>query len=797
MSPTFFNKIKLFKGAEIQPRKIPVETAEAEKKLGPLERLIKSPWTFLVLIVVALAVLLSYVPSRNLATIALGEIAPADVVAPFDMTIEDAEATNRMKADAANAVLPVYAYDRNVYANTEEKVSRLFVMGRAWLQKNPAGQNPADLRTSFQDMLGIDLDPQDLTGLIRLKFPKDIEETLTALLAKVFNQGIILSKNLFIHGEQSLGLSLLTLQDGERVVKVSEILDLKEAEDRFAAELAKIELPQRSKALITNLAQIFLTSNVTYDRIETEKRKSQARARIPTVSTTIKKGRVIVRKGDEAGAESVKIIDLYNQRLQRRSSWLPDFAGTLLLYAILFLALWRYLSSIQRKDQADKNFRMSGVILFFSLVVYKISLVLAGMISASVGTGPFGQVETYHYAIPFQVGTLVFAFLVSEQLGVAYAIVNSLTAGYFLGGDYYIMAFCFLGGLAAIYGVKYFRKSQRAATLRSGIVFLPPVHAAVILIIHLVTKRAALGPFAAEVFMGLLGGVVSGALAFLFLPVVETAFGFITASKLLELTNSDLPVFRQMSQEAPGSYHHSLVVATLAEKGAEELGLDAQLAKAGALYHDIGKTKMPEYFIENRDREFDRHKDLTPAMSTLVIINHVKEGGEIAKKLKLPRALREIIEQHHGNSLVRYFYNKAKQTYDPEQQKVGEESYRYPGPPPLTKEAALVMLADSVEAASRSLRAPTKDNLKRVITDIFNAHLQDGQLDECDFSLRELRTLASAFLTVLYAIYHPRIEYPGFEFEAKRARKPAPQPKKDNDRDHQPPEKTPGPDKGV
>jgi membrane-associated HD superfamily phosphohydrolase len=206
---------------------------------------------------------------------------------------------------------------------------------------------------------------------------------------------------------------------------------------------------------------------------------------------------------------------------------------------------------------------------------------------------------------------------------------------------------------------------------------------------------------------------------------------------------------------------------------------------------------MPEYFIENRDREFDRHKDLTPAMSTLVIINHVKEGAEIAKKLKLPRALREIIEQHHGNSLVRYFYNKAKQTYDPEQQKVGEESYRYPGPPPLSKEAALVMLADSVEAASRSLRAPTKDNLKRVITDIFNAYLQDGQLDECDFSLRELRTLASAFLTVLYAIYHPRIEYPGFEFEARKARKPAPQPKKDNDRNHQPPEKAPGSDEGV
>ena len=272
-----------------------------------------------------------------------------------------------------------------------------------------------------------------------------------------------------------------------------------------------------------------------------------------------------------------------------------------------------------------------------------------------------------------------------------------------------------------------------------------------------------------------------------------------TGSKLLELTNSDLPIFRQLSEEAPGSYHHSLIVASLAEKAAEELGLDTQLAKAGALYHDIGKTKMPEYFIENRTREFDLHKDLTPSMSTLVIKNHVKEGVELARKLKLPRALREMIEQHHGNSLVRYFYAKAKQTYDPEQQTVGEESFRYPGPPPQSKEAGLVMLADSVEAASRSLKSPTKDSLKRVITDIINGTLHDGQLDACDFSLRELRIVAAAFLTILYAIYHPRVEYPGFSFNGRPTtrKKPPADDKKENDHDPQPPEKTPGPDQGV
>jgi len=797
MSLISLDKIKLFKGTEIHPGKAPVPPAEEKKELSPLRKLLTSRWTFLVLTVTVVSLLLSYVPRRGLTSLTLGAISPSDVVAPFDLTFQDLEATNRLKSDAENAVIPVYTFDPNVFANTEEKIHRLFVMGWAWIQKNPAGEKAEELRNSYLDLLGIDLDAQDVATLARLRFPKEVEDTLVGIAAKIFSQGIILSKNLFIHGEQDRGMNLLVMQDGEKTVKAAEILDLKESEERFADELAKIEIPQKTKVLLTSLAQIFLTPNVTYNKIETENRKSQARARVATVTTTIKKGRVIIRKGDEAGAEGVRILDLYNQRLQRKSSWLPDLAASFLLFGLLLMALWRYLAIAHRKDLAEKSFRMTGLFLVASLALYKVSLLLATMISGSISSNSFSRVETYYYAIPFQVGALIFAYLMSDQLGLSFAILNSLAAAYLLSANFYLLLFCLAGGMAAVYGVRFFRKSQRAATLRAGFLLVPPANAAVILIVHLIEKRSGLGPFSAEVFMGLMGGVMSGALAFLLLPAVEAAFGFITASKLLELTNSDLPVFRQMSQEAPGSYHHSLVVATLAEKAAEDLGLDAQLAKAGALYHDIGKTKMPEYFIENRTREFDLHKDLTPAMSTLVIINHVKEGAEIAKKLKLPRALREIVEQHHGNSLVRFFYNKAKQTYDPDQQKIGEESYRYPGPPPRTKEAALVMLADSVEAASRSLRSPTKDNLRRVITDIFNTYLQDGQLDDCDFSLRDLRAVASSFITILFAIYHPRVEYPGFEFEVKKVRRPARPKKKDNDRNSQPPEKAPGPDQGV
>lgn len=522
---------------------------------------------------------------------------------------------------------------------------------------------------------------------------------------------------------------------------------------------------------------------------------------VETVFYTIKKGKVIVRKGDEVTAESIKQVRLINIKLKQRPSWFTNFSGTFLLFAILFITLWYYLKSILSSEYALKKFVMMGATLVLSLVVYRLSLFLAGGFSSHADVSYFAVNETYQFAFPFQVGVLLFAFLTSDHLALIYAILNSLMAGYVLGPNYYPLIFSLIGGIAAIYGVKVYQRHRRTSTLRAGLFFVAPTNVIVIITIHLIKEKlGGLGQLSVDVLMGLLGGALSAALAFILLPIFETVFRFVTSTKLLELTNSDLPVFRQMAIEAPGSYHHSLIVATLAEKAAEEIKADAMLVKAGALYHDVGKVKMPEYFIENRSGNFDLHKDLTPSLSTLVIINHVKEGLEIARKLKLPAQLRDIIEQHHGNSLVRYFYQKAKEKCDPEMQKIGEEDYRYPGPRPRSREAGLVMLADSVEAASRSLKSPAKDSLKRLITEIFNSYLQDGQLDDCDFSLRELRSAAASFFSILYAVYHPRVEYPGFDFEMKREKKAA-NARKNNDRDHQQaahapaqPEKDPKPD---
>jgi putative nucleotidyltransferase with HDIG domain len=799
MPTSFFDKIKLFKGTEIQPGRPPAEAPEEETPLSLGQKALKSIWPFIVLTSVIVAIFLTRLPSRSLSGLSQGAIAPADIVAPFDLVIEDRQATERKRDEAVAAVLPIYTYDPNVFANTEEKIRLIFAQGREWVAKYPANHHAGELRTAILDKLGIDLEVADVDGLLRLKFPAELEEVVVGLSAKIFSQGIIVSKNLFIHGEPERGLTLRDMKGLGRTIRVGDLLDIAESERRFADDLQQIEIAAKSRPLLTSLGQIFLTANVTYDKIETERRKALAHDAIGLVTFTVKKDRVIVRKGDEVTSEALTILDQYNKRIRQKSSWLPNVAGIFLLYLFLFATLWSYLGRAYKPPQADRQFRMAVAALVGSLVLYKVFLVLATTVSRSLTIPPLSQVEIFYYAFPFQAGTLIFAFLLPDPMTLLYVILNSLTAGMLFGGDFGLTIFCFVGGLAAVYGVKLYRKRYRAATLRAGFIILPAANALFILAFHLILRSADFRPYPAEVAMGLIGGAASAVLAFLLLPLVEQAFGFVTGTKLMELTNSDLPIFRQLSEEAPGSYHHSLIVASLAEKAAEELGLDTQLAKAGALYHDIGKTKMPEYYIENRSREFDLHKDLTPSMSTLVIKNHVKEGVELARKLKLPRPLREIIEQHHGNSLVRYFYAKAKQTYDPEQQTIGEESFRYPGPAPQSKEAGLVMLADAIEAASRSLKAPTKDNLKRVITDIINGTLQDGQLDACDFSLRELRSVAAAFLTILYAIYHPRVEYPGFSFEGK----PTPRKRaqgnnhKNNDRHTQPPEKEPGPDQGV
>jgi len=691
MNPISFKNLKFFKKSEPQTikQKNSTSPSKTEIKLTYWQKLAQSPIVFLFIFVAILAAFISYVPSKSLPLPQEGEIARSDIIAPADLTVEDEETTENRRKEAADAILPVYTQDANVFSDTEGNIREFFNSGREWLKEPVTVTRRDEFQKDIQEKYDFEIPSKDLRLLIKNKFSAVTEESLISLLGKIYAQGIILSKNLFIYGEQERGFNFLTGPDTEKTLKIEEIIDTKEGKEILAEEI--------------------------------------------------------------------------------KPGWLTNFSGTFLLYALLFLALWYYINSITKFRRALKIFIMMGATLIISVLLYKLSIFLAGIFSASTNIFLFTYTESYWYAFLFQFGVLLIAFLAGNQLALIYTVLNSLLVGYLFQENFYLMIFCLIGGLAAIYGIKYYGRHKRTSAFRAGIFLVAPINIIVILIIHLI--REIMGPIdlvASELFMGILGGILSGSLAFLLLPIFENVFEFLTQTKLLELMNTDLPIFKQMAAEAPGSYQHSLTVASLAERAAEEIKVDPMLVKAGALYHDIGKIKRPEYFIENRIENPDVHRDLKPSMSTLVIINHVKEGVELAKKLKLPEKIIEIIAQHHGRSLMRFFFQKAKEKYDPEMQKIGEESYRYAGPIPESKEAALIMLSDSVEAAARSLKTPSLPSLRKLITEIFNNYIQDGQLDDCYFSFKELQAVASIFLSTLYSIYHPRVEYPGFDFEIKK-----------------------------
>ena len=782
-----FRRLKLFKGPSTRQKNGGQEPPAEREKRNFWRRLIQNPFFYLIVFVFVLSYFLSYVPPRSLPKLKEGEIASTDLISPLDLNIEDTETTAKRRNEAEEAVLPVYTLDENSFLSTEESIRQLFEFGRDWLKSASAPARTAELQKAVAEKFDIEIPVQELDSLVKSNFSPEVQETLISLIGKVSSQGIIISKNLFIRKEPERGLTLMRGPASERPIPVDGILDLIEGRERFASDVEKLEISSRNKRLLLGLAEVLLRPNVSFNKAETESRKERARARVETVFYRLKKGKVIVRKGDEATAENLKWISIINQNLREARDWLVHLAGTFLLFALFFLTLWYYLKSLLKFRAALNIYLMMGVSLILGLLVYKLFSFLATLFSQFARLPILTEVEVYRFAFPYQFGVIIFAFLTTNTVTLIFAILNSLLVGYMFQGHFQFMLFSFIGGLAAVYGIRYYQKQKRTSALRTGLFVVAPINVFLIITLELIQEKiGGPGAIAAEAIMGLLGGALSAAFAFVLLPVFENVFGFVTQTKLLDLTNSDLPVFRQMAMEAPGSYHHSLVVSTLAEKAAEELGLDTMLVKAGALYHDIGKVKRPEYFLENISRNSDLHKDMTPSLSSLVIINHVKEGAEAAKKLKLPKKIKEIIEQHHGSSLVRYFFHKAKEVYDPEMQKIEEENYRYPGPPPQGKEAALIMLADSVEAASRSIKSPSRENLKRLIIEIFENYLQDGQLDDCDFSLRELRAIAESFHTTLFAIYHPRIQYPGFDFEMKKKKRPT-NGKKANDRGPEPP----------
>jgi len=432
--------------------------------------------------------------------------------------------------------------------------------------------------------------------------------------------------------------------------------------------------------------------------------------------------------------------------------------GMFLLVAFLSAVLYTYVRILQPREVARaRSFLLLGTILLTVLIVTRLGLVVASSLHQ---TFPHISFSSMRAALPVPLGGVLITVLFNARLAFAGSLCLTILTGLMLDAPIKYFMFTFVGSLVGIFALA--RRQDRTAFFRAGgAIGLANVYT----LIAFALLQPSAWPLIPDIVGGVANGLIVAILATGLLPLLEQPFGRTTAFTLLELSNLNEPMLKYLILTAPGTYHHSTMVGTLAEAAAEAIHANALLCRVGAYYHDIGKTRHPIYFIENNTDASDRHQKLAPSLSRAIVMSHVKEGIEMAREYGLPDVLVDMIPQHHGTRLVSFFYQRAKEATDPELQAVKEEDYRYPGPKPQTREAAILMLADAVEAATRTLTDPTPARIRGAVQKIINGIFVDGQLDECDLTLRDLHIIANNFVRILTGIFHHRIEYPGANLE--------------------------------
>ncbi|MDQ3907655.1 MAG: HDIG domain-containing protein [Acidobacteriota bacterium] len=500
-------------------------------------------------------------------------------------------------------------------------------------------------------------------------------------------------------------------------------------------------------------------------QIEDVEATQAARARNPDASpvmTLLKRNQIVARVGEPVTPKMMNEIEAI-RRYGSHSRLPQHFVGLFFLVAALYWGAWKFiehraLTSTGLTLSRGRAFTLVATVVVVEAALMRFGVLVAEGVSAFRGA-PWNDAMIWSLAIPFASATLLVAILMDVQLALTTGLITTLFAGLLAPNNNVLVAFySMVSSSAAIYGTGRYRERQ-SVTL-SGL-FVAAVNAfAAIAVVLAAQKPLTLGNVLLAMACGIVGGLLTLFFAAGGLPIYESVFGILTDVKLLELSNADLPVLGQMALRAPGTNQHSHAVGQLAEESARAIGANPLLARIGALYHDIGKLAAPHMFVENQAGD-NPHDRLRPTNSARIVISHVTYGMKLAKEIGLPQKIVDFIPQHHGTRTLHFFLRKAQaQAIHGDQ--IDEAEFRYPGPKPQFKEAAIMMLADSCEAAARSLARPDPDNIRTIVNKIFEAIVSDGQLDECNLTLRELTAIRETITTSLVAIYHARIDYPGF-----------------------------------
>ncbi len=732
--------------------------------------------------VVLIFLFTSHFRFKPIPELEIGSVLTKDIKAPFDFQVVDEIATKAKREEAKAKVFPTFDWDTAKGEKFQDQLSLIFKKGRGIIQdmndlKSNTSLSNAEkiaeekkLKRAIEELLS-----QDVTRFAARQFEKEgfspaLEEFLRSVLKTVGSKKIISDEeNLSIYPS-------IKIRDIHKIGKEWEIKSPSSGEiislstsRRFLRELIdeNRSLSPSTKAASEELLRSILKPNLTFNSQETSLRRESAALDVPPLVVYLKKGSIVAKQG--------KVVDEnLRQRLKNLNEASKNKVNFLKLLAIMFISLvlllcaFMYFKTYKKAKKIDVNIFNLSVSLFITfLVLMHLIDWLAKIISETSKNSLFARNDLALFFVPFFTGAVILTLLIDRYIAIIFSILLSFYAGILLDFDLKITLFSFLSCLGAIYATVNLK--QKRFPLRISI-FAGLVNVFIIILL-LADDEVFSEPrtFLYSVSLGFLSALPFGLmLTSTLLPILENFYNIVSDVRLFELSNLSHPLLQKLALEAPGTYNHSIMISHLSESAAGYINANGLLCRVASYYHDVGKLINPDYFVENLGTADNPHNKFKPEMSALIVKSHVKEGIKLAKSFKLPQQIIDVIPQHHGTRKISYFYDRALTVVDPEKEKINESDFCYEGPIPKTKEAAIIMLADSIEASSRVLKDPSSQRLKTMIDEIFDKILAEKQLDDCDLTINDLAKLKEGFFKTLVGVYTRRISYPNFDFDKEQ-----------------------------
>lgn len=705
----------------------------------------------------------------------VGDVAKFDVTSPLGFEMTDEVTTEEKRTKAENLVPVIYDFDTNVFERVSVNLIHAFRSMRGYYQETQWSADPAEYhakvkeflfhKKQFEEELGVPVSDFIFEWLIDLKFSPRIESIIIRNLERWYDKKISEAPERFFSGGQANLVARVIHKNNlgkEFTMSRDDIVDLQDSEKFDLDSKKDIErLSESDQANLTHFARSLVAPNLTLNKQETASRHQAARDAVIPVTVAIKKNQTIIGKGSTIQPFQMAIIrEIENLRADKRKDVMALSMAMMLVVALLVFYSYLKRFTVNKIKVHFKDVAVMMLIAFGVVFATKIYL----FITDAAFTSKLGHIlppSVFLYAAPVASGPMLVGLLISYgELVWLFTAFMAFSLAIMVDYNFSFMLVSLVSGIAAARGV-YNCKTRNDvyfAGMRTG-----AVNALMIALILTMTKFDQEGSGREILFSipaGFLGGIFSSMVAMMFIPLLESIFNYTTDVKLLELSNLNHPLLKEMIVKAPGTYHHSMMVGSMVEAAAEEIGANPLLGKVMCYYHDIGKMEHAKYFIENQKPGYNPHDHISPFMSKTLLIAHVKDGVEMGTAYKLGKPIIDGIIQHHGTTLISYFYNKALEQKKEEDPEISEDDFRYPGPKPQFRESALCMLADSIEAAARSLDEPTPARLQNIVKNVIQRKFSDGQLDECNLTLKDISKVEVAFVRILLGIYHQRIDYP-------------------------------------